>query len=275
MPRAPLNDLSAFAVVAEQRSFRRAAARLEISPSALSHAIRALEERLGVRLLNRTTRSVGLTDAGARLAARLVPALTSVDEALAELRDDGEQLGGRIRITTMDHGGRLLADVLPSFQRLHPAVHVEIHVDHALVDLAVGGYDGGVRLKEQVPADMVAVPIAPRLSMSAVASPEYLDIRGSPDLPADLSRHHCLRQRLTSGSIYRWEFEEQGAGICYVPSHHVAEDLKAGRLVRVLARYSPEFDGHCFYYPPYRHQTRAFVAFVKHLRDGFPSAAGS
>ena len=297
MSRPPLNDLFAFLAVAKQRSFRRAAVDQQVSPSALSHAVRTLEERLGVRLLNRTTRNVGLTDAGARLSARLLPAFASVDEALAELRNDTEDLRGRIRITTMEYGAQLLVDHVVNFQAQHPGVEVELYVDLALIDLAADGFDAGVRFREQVPPDMGAIPIAPRSGLAAAASPEYLARRGEPQTPSDLVLNDCIRQRLARGAVYRWEFEDggrelainpsgpltlnslpiivaaalNGAGICYVPLHHIALYFETGSLVRLLEPFSTAFDGHSLYYSPYRHQTRAFAAFPQHLKRSLPA----
>ena len=291
MRRASFNELSIFLAIAEHRSFRRAASELQVSPSALSHVLRALEQRLGVRLLNRTTRSVALTNAGARLAARLSPAFAIVDDALAEARDDAEELGGRIRITTMEHGAQaLMADVV-AFQRLHQGVEFELVVDAALIDLTADGFDAGVRLREQVPPDMVALAIGPATSFTAAASPDYLALHGEPLTPSDLLAHRYVRQRLSSGTIYRWEMEAdgreividppgtlatnsfaaiitaaiEGAGICFVPEHHVQQHVEAGRLMRVLETYSPSFDGLCLFYPPYRQQTRSLAAFLEHL----------
>ncbi len=292
MRRSSLNELSIFLAVAEHRSFRRAAAELQVSPSALSHALRGLEQRLGVRLLNRTTRSVALTDAGARLAARLSPAFAIVDDALAEARDEADELGGRIRITTMEHGAQVLMGDVVAFQRLHQGVEFELVVDVALIDLVADGFDAGVRLREQVPPDMVALPMGPPTSFIAAASPDYLALHGEPLTPSDLLAHRCIRQRLSSGAIYRWEMEADrreivinpqgmlatnsftaivaaaiaGAGVCFVPEHHVRSHIEAGRLTRILKTFSPSFDGLCLYYPPYRQQTRAFAAFLEHLR---------
>ncbi len=292
MRRSSLNELATFLAVAEHRSFRRAAAELQVSPSALSHSLRGLEARLGGRLLNRTTRSVALTAAGARLAARLSPAFATVDDALAEARDEAEELGGRIRITTMEHGAQVLMSDVVAFQRLHQGVELELVVDVALIDLAADGFDAGVRLREQVPPDMVAVSIGPTTSFAAAASPDYLARYGEPLTPSDLLAHRCIRQRLSNGTIYRWEMEVDGrdvvinppgtlvtnssaaivgaavagAGVCFVPEHHVRSHIEAGRLTRILQAFSPSFDGLCLFYPPYRQQTRAFTALVEHLR---------
>jgi DNA-binding transcriptional LysR family regulator len=300
--RPRLDDLAVFLTIAEHGSFRRAAVVLDLSPSALSHTMRALETRLGVRLLNRTTRSVGLTDAGARLAEALRPALVGVDNAIAELRDDAEHLSGRIRITTTESGATLLLDRgMAEFQERHLLVEIELAIDAAPVDLAAGGFDAGIRFRDDVPPDMTLIPISQRASLVAAAAPTYLARYQAPQRPADLLDHRCIRQRFASGRIYRWEFEDdgrsvtinppgtltinsltaivaaavRGAGICYVPMHHVAAQIGSGQLLRLLGDYSPSFDGPCFYYSPSRHPTRAFKAFVDHLRNGGAAEAAA
>ncbi|XYD11825.1 LysR family transcriptional regulator (plasmid) [Methylobacterium sp. NMS12] len=202
MRQPHLNDLAAFLAIAETQSFRRAAFALQVSHSALSRAMRTLEARLGVRLLNRTTRSVAPTEAGERFAARLRPALVDVDDAIAELRDLGDELAGRIRITTMEYGATLLIERgLIAFQVRHPGVEIELVVDAALVDLVAAGFDAGVRLRDQVPPDMAAIPIAPASTLAAAAAPAYLARHPAPARPADLLGHRCIRQRLASGAI--------------------------------------------------------------------------
>lgn len=293
MRRPSLDDLGSFLAIAEHRSFRRAARELEVTPSALSHAMRGLERRLGTRLLNRTTRSVGLTEAGEQLVRRLRPALGEIDDALGQVREADGALTGRIRITTPDYGALLLvgADMV-GFADLHPGVEVELVVDTALVDLAAEGFDAGVRFRDQLPPDMVAVPVAPPSAFAVVAAPAYLARHPAPETPAELTGHRCIRQRLASGAVFRWEFVGQGravrveprgpltsnsigvivaaalagAGVGYVPAHHVREHVAAGRLVELLADQVPSIDGHCLYYPPTRHPTRAFAAFVRHVR---------
>ncbi|WP_207478723.1 LysR family transcriptional regulator [Arenibaculum pallidiluteum] len=301
MKQPTLAELTAFLHVAEHLSFRRAAVALGLSPSALSHTIRGLEARLGAPLINRTTRSVALTEAGLRLAERLRPAVTSIAEAISELAEDGDRLVGRICISTMEYGGRLLiGDVIGEFQASHPEVEFEICVDHALVDIVGSGCDAGVRFRDQVPPDMVAVPIGPPVSMVAFASPGYLDGRTHPAVPSDLLTHRCIRQRLATGAIYRWQFEcdgravaidpqgpltcnnlglivlaaLRGLGIGFAPSHHVRPFLESGELVQLLAEFSPSFEGHCLYYPRSRHRTRTFAAFIEHVRSRSGSIAG-
>ena len=293
MRQPSLDDLTAFLTIVEQQSFRRAARVLDVSPSALSHMMRTLEDRVGARLLNRTTRSVAPSAAGARLAERLRPAVAAIGEAFDDLAERGERLTGRISVSTMEVGAQILVEqAIGGFRDRHPDVAFEIAVDVALIDLIAGGFDAGIRLREQVPPDMIALPIAPPTAMVAVASPDYLKDRTPPRQPSELLAHRCIRQRLASGAIYRWEFEVagrpvlidppgsltlnsvnvivraavRGLGIAFAPLHQVAADLEAGRLVQLLADCSPTFDGLCFYYPSARHPTRAFAAFVEHVR---------
>jgi len=210
---------------------------------------------------------VALSDAGARLADRLRPAMGSIGDALSELREDGDRLNGRIRISAMEYGAQLLVDVVASFQAQHSCVEFEIVVDPALADLVADGFDAGIRFRDQVPPDMIAVPIAPPNAMVAVASPAYLENRPALVQPSDLMGHRCIRQRLASGVIYRWEFEQRGRpllidppgtltcnslttivsaalaglGVAFVASHHVRSHVDRGRLVQLLAAYSPDY----------------------------------
>lgn len=294
MRQPSLNDLSAFLAIAERGSFRQAARQLGVSPSALSHSLRALEDRLGARLLNRTTRSVALTEAGNCLAERLRPAMAGMADALSAVADNGEHLKGRIRISTGEYGAKLLVGgAIAEFRQRHPGVEFELIVDNALVDIVADGFDAGVRFHEQVPPDMIAVPITAPARMVAFASPSYLARRGTPTTPAHLLGHECIRQRLLSGAIYRWEFEDAGRsllveprssitlnsiaviiqaalaglGVGFVPSHHMAKQFEDERLIPLLQDYSPKFDGQSFYYPSLRHPTRAFRAFVDQVRN--------
>ena len=292
MRRPSLDDLTAFLIIAEHRSFRQAARLHGVSPSALSHSMRGLEQRLGTRLRNPTTRSVGLTEVGERLAERLGPALGTLDDALGQAREADGALSGRIRITAPEYGALLLVGALASFQALHPGIEVELAVEAALTDLVADGFDAGVRFRDQVPPDMVAVPIAPSSAFAVVAAPAYLAGSPAPATPAELPGHRCIRQRLASGAIFHWDFNNsgrpvrieprgsltsnslaaivaaavQGAGVCYVPVHHVQVHIAARRLVRLLTEFSPVLDGHCLYYAPTRYPTRAFAAFLEHVR---------
>lgn len=293
MKQPTLAELTAFLRVAEHLNFRRASIALGVSPSALSHAIKGLEARIGTPLIKRTTRSVALTEAGQRLAQRLRPAIASIDDAFTELAEAGDTLTGRICISTMEYGGRLLLEnAVTGFQAMHPEVESEIRVDHALVDIVASGCDAGVRFRDQVPPDMIAIPIGPPVAMVACAAPSYLRDRPPVTQPQDLLSHRCIRQRLSSGAIYRWRFESDGRGITidprgplicnnlslivlaalrglgigFVPSNHVAPYFESGALTPLLQDFSPPFDGHCLYYPRSRHHAPTFAAFIDYLR---------
>jgi len=291
------NDLSAFAAflaVAAHRSFRAAAAELDITPSAISHSIKVLERRLRVRLFNRTTRSVSLTEVGERLATKLKPAMASIDEAVRELEANDPVPSGTVRINASEGAIRLaLWPVLARFLREHPRVHVEIFSDGKLSDIVAEGFDAGIRLAEAVPKDMVAIPIMGEVRFAALASPQYLEQRGSPLVPQDIYDHDCIRFRFESGAIYRWEFERQGVferinpsgpltltdqplmveaaidgiGIAFVPDHLAAKALKDGRLKRVLEEWCPAFPGLCLYYPCNRHVPSGLRALIGRLTE--------
>jgi DNA-binding transcriptional LysR family regulator len=294
IPGATLNDLQAFAAVAQARSFTRAAARLGISPSALSQTIRGLEARLGLRLLARTTRSVAPTEAGERLLRTLGPAFEEIAATLAALGELRDRPSGTIRITTAAHAAEtILWPALEALLPAHPAVTVEVHVDDALTDLVAGRYDAGIRLGELVDRDMVAVRIGPPLRLAVVGSPAYFAAHPPPRLPQDLAAHACVNIRLpTLGALYAWEFEKDGrplrvqvagplvvnsgaplrraalAGLGLVCTFEdvVAADVAAGRLVRVLEDWSPPFPGYHLYYPSRRQLTPAFSLLVEALR---------
>jgi len=287
--------LNAFAAVIEHGSFVRAAAHLGITPSALSQTIRQLEERLGVRLLNRTTRSVAPTAAGSRLHARLMPAVEELNAALAEASGASERPAGPLRINMPRSAvAILLAPRIARFLRNNPEVVLDVAVQDSLTDIVAGGFDAGIRLGERLEKDMIAVRLTDDMQMVAVASPDYLERRGIPETPADLHAHSCLNWRWpTDGSLYRWEFEEDGAefdvsvegplisneidlileaavqglGIAYMSDDRAQHLLDDGRLVRVLQRYSPVFPGLYLYYPSRRHQPPALRAFIDCLLD--------
>lgn len=288
-------NLNAFAAVAEHRSFVRAAAHLGITPSALSQTIRQLEERLGVRLLNRTTRSVAPTTAGERLYQRLRPAVDELDAAVAEAASTRERPAGMLRINAPRTAAiRLIAPRLGRFHRDNPGVILDVTVDDALTDIVAGRFDAGIRLGELLEKDMIAVRLTGELEMMAVASPDYLARHGTPETPDELHNHACLNWRWpTDGSLYRWEFEEdgrefeiavqgpiiandievvlqaalQGLGIAYASHEWMEGWLKEGKLVRVLERYSPKFPGVYLYHPSRRQQPPALRAFIDCLLD--------
>jgi DNA-binding transcriptional LysR family regulator len=302
MKREHLADLSSFAVVAEELSFTRAAAKLGMTQSSLSHAIRRLEGRLGLRLLSRTTRSVAPTEAGERLLRTLRPALEHIDteiESLTALRD---KPAGSIRITAAEHAAETVLS--PALERMlpeYPDIQVEVVVDDGFTDVVAQRFDAGIRLGEQVAKDMVAVRIGPDLRMAAVASPGYFASRRAPRVPQELHEHRCINLRLpTAGGLYAWEFEKggrevnvrvegqltfntlgmrlraarAGLGIAYVPEDVVRGDIDAGRLVRVLDDWCAPFPGYHLYYPHRRQAAPAFGVFVEALRYRAGGAAG-
>ena len=293
MKRGELDDLAAFAAVARARSFTRAAAELGLSPSALSHAMRNLEQRLGVRLLARTTRSVAPTAAGERLLRSLGPALEEVARGLSALAEWRGAPSGRLRLTTFAYAARtVLAPRLPTFLHDHPDVAVEITVDDRLTDLVEQGFDAGIRFGETVDLDMVAVRVGPELRTVVVGTPDYFAHRPRPDAPADLEVHNCVNYRLVGGGgLLPWEFARDGrevrfraggqlivndevlagatiragAGLGYMLEHDVAAEITDGRLIQVLDDWCPPFPG-CHLYYPSRQVTPALRALIDALR---------
>jgi DNA-binding transcriptional LysR family regulator len=294
MPRANPNDLLAFIAVARERSFSRAAAKLGITPSALSHSMRGLEERLGVRLLNRTTRSVTPTEAGERLLRSIGPRFDEIELEVAALSELREKPAGNIRITADEDAIRLV--LWPALRRLlpsYPDIHVELVTDGRLTDIVAERYDAGVRLGGIVAKDMIAVPIGPDVRMVAIAAPSYFKDRAKPEVPQDLTAHCCINLRLpTYGGLYAWEFEQggrelrvrvdgqltfnsvtpvleaalDGFGIAYLSQDQVQPYLDKGELVMVLSEWSPPFSGYHLYYPNRRQPTPAFAVLVEALR---------
>jgi DNA-binding transcriptional LysR family regulator len=294
MQRGNLNDFQSFLAVAREKSFTRAAAKLGVAQSTLSHIIRELEARLGVRLLARTTRSVALTDAGARLFGTLAPRLDEIDAEVAALGALRDKPAGLIRITAGEHSAQAvlwpaLAKLLPAY----PDITVEIVVDYGLTNIVAERYDAGVRLGEQVARDMIAVRIGPDMRMAVVGSPAYFARHPRPKTPQELTAHRCINLRLpTYGGIYAWEFEKDGrelkvrvegplvfnnltlrlnavlsgAGLAYLPEDQVRTYIKEGKLVRVLADWCPAFSGYHLYYPSRRQPTPAFALLVNALR---------
>ena len=295
MRREQLGELMAYAAVAEERSFTRAAAKLGMTQSSLSHLVRRLEASLGVRLLSRTTRSVAPTDAGERLLRTLRPALDEIDHEIASLSELRERPAGSIRITTAEHAAQTI--LLPVLSRLlpgYPDIHVEIVIDYGLTDVVAERFDAGIRLGEQVAKDMVAVRIGPPMRMAVVASPGYFNDRRLPKVPQDLADHRCINLRLpTAGGLYAWEFAKgardlkvrvdgqltvnnipmalraarDGVGIAYLPDDLLRADPDAGRLVRVLTDWCPPFPGYHLYYPSRRQPKPAFALLVEALRS--------
>lgn len=289
MTRPSLNDLTAFVTVATRRSFRRAADELGTAPSTLSHAMRALEERMGVRLLNRTTRSVSPTEAGFGLLARLQPALATLDEALDSVAAFRGSVTGTVRINAPRLGAALLVrDVLPAMAERFPDAVVDLVVEGKLVDIVAAGFDAGMRLVDSIPKDMIAVPFGGAVSFVCVASPAYLDRFGEPGTPDELEGHRCIGHRVPGGKLYRWEFERagqaltveaagpvilddeelmveaavNGLGIAYVASPAAETALAKGRLRRTLAAWTPAPERVAIYYPGHRAVPPALRAFL-------------
>jgi DNA-binding transcriptional LysR family regulator len=286
MARENLSDLVAFLAVARERSFTRAAAKLGVSQSALSHTIRGLEERLGLRLLTRTTRSVAQTEAGERLVRTIGPRFDEIEAELSALNEMREKPAGTIRITAGEHSAETI--LWPTLARLlpdYPDLNVEIIVDYGLTDIVAERYDAGVRLGEQVARDMIAVRIGPDMRMAVVGAASYFKRRPKPRTPEDLTRHSCVNLRLpTHGGLYPWEFEKggrevkvrvegqlvfnnaalrknaalDGLGLAYLPEDQVRAELADGRLIRVLADWCHPFSGYHLYYPSRRQRTSAF-----------------
>jgi len=288
-------ELRAFATIAEHGSFARAASQLGVSPSALSQTIRGLEERLGVRLLNRTTRSVAPSEAGARLLARLIPALADLDAAVADVRALRDAPAGTLRINTTRLAAiHYLAPLIAPFQRAYPDIVLDVLVEDRLVDIVAERFDAGIRLGEMVEKDMVAVKISGDLEMMVVAAPSYLERYGVPETPRDLRHHRCINFRWpTDGSLYRWEFERgeekleaavegplivnepelairaalDGVGLAYLFDYQTRAFVAAGKLVRLLQEWSPPFPGFYLYYPSRRQMPPALRAFIDFLQS--------
>lgn len=294
MKREDLSDLTIFLAVAEQKSFTRAAAILNISQSSLSQTVRRLEARLGLRLLNRTTRSVAPTEAGQKLLDTLAPALASIDEKLSALNQLRERPAGTVRISASLHAGRTI--LWPAFAALlpdYPELKIEISIDSGLTDIVAERFDAGVRLGESIDKDMIAVRISPDLRMLVVGAPSYFQSRSVPKTPHDLTQHPCINIRMPSaGGLYVWEFARngralnvrvdgplvfndmsmvltaasEGFGLACVMEDQAAELIAQGKLVQVLDDWSPYFPGYHLYYPSRRQVSSAFALVVNKLR---------
>jgi DNA-binding transcriptional LysR family regulator len=295
MARENINDLVAFLAVARERSFTRAAARLGVSQSALSHTIRALEERLGLRLLTRTTRSVAPTDAGERLLRTIGPRLDEIDSELTALSALRDKPSGTLRITAGEHAADTV--LLPALKKIVPAypdIQIEVIVDYGLTDIVAERFDAGIRLGEQLAKDMIAVRIGPDMRMAVVAAPSYFETRPKPMVPQDLTGHACIGLRMpTHGGLFVWEFEKRGRevnvrvegplvfnnfklrleaalaglGLAYMPEDRAEEHVARGQLVRVLEDWCAPFAGYHLYYPSRRQPTPAFAVLVEALRQ--------
>lgn len=294
MLKENFNELQIFLVVAKERSFTKAAAKLGVSQSALSHGMKALEARLNVRLLTRTTRSVAPTEAGAQIIACLEPRIMELEHELENLLQLDGTASGNIRLSAGEHAARsILWPKLKPFLKAYPEINVELVVDNHFVDIVEGRFDAGVRLGESVDKDMVAVKIGPTMRLIAVSSPSYLSAHGVPIIPHDLQHHQCINMRLpTAGGLYHWEFERDGKvlrvkvngqltfntlperidaalsgfGIAFVPEDTVVDLVNTGELIQVLSEWSPPFDGYYLYYPSRKQHPPAFALLIDALR---------
>lgn len=294
MAKENLNDLQAFVVVARERSFTRAAAQMGLSRSALSHAMLALEARLGVRLLTRTTRSVSTTEAGARLLDTVAPRLQEIEVELGQLSAMRDKPAGTVRITAHDHAiGTALWPRLMPLLKQYPDIQIEFSVDYGFTDIAAQRFDAGVRVGDRIDKDMVAVRISPDMRMSVAASPDYLQGKTPPRKPQDLTEHQCVNLRLpTRGNLYAWDFEKgrksvnvkvngqtvfnstalmlqaalDGLGFAYVPYDLMKPHIDAGRLIPVLEDWWPTFPGYHLYYANRRQMAPALALVIETLR---------
>ncbi|MCA1956170.1 LysR family transcriptional regulator [Zymomonas sp.] len=293
MAQENFNDLAVFTMVAHERSFTRAAAKIGVSQSALSQTIRALEERIGIQLLRRTTRSVTPTEAGTHLYRTLAPRFTEIEAKLADLIAMKDKPVGSLRITAGEHSAlSILQPALNSFLPHYPDINVEIIVDYGLTDIVAQGYDAGIRIGEQVAKDMIAIKIGADMRMAIVASPAYFQKHPKPQSPHDLMAHNCINIRLpTYGGIFPWDLEKDnqkinirvegqltfnnldlrlhsaldGLGIAYLPEDTVLSHIQNGRLIRVLEDWCPLFSGYHLYYPSRKHSP-ALSLLIDHLR---------
>jgi DNA-binding transcriptional LysR family regulator len=292
--RIDLNSLSSFIVVARERSFTRAAAQLGVTQSALSHSMRALEARLGVRLLARTTRGASPTEAGERLLSSLAPHYEGIKTELAAISELRDKPAGTIRITAHDHAASTI--LWPKLSKLlpeYPDIQLEINIDYGLIDIVAERFDAGVRIGDQIAKDMIAVRISPDFRMAVAGSPAYFANRPKPQTPQDLTSHNCGNLRMaTHGGLYAWEFVQngrelnvhvsgqiifntsaqllnaalEGYALTYAPEDVLQPHIEAGRLVRVLEEWSPTFPGYHLYYPSRRQSLPAFALVVEALK---------
>ncbi|KWV50147.1 LysR family transcriptional regulator [Bradyrhizobium macuxiense] len=300
MKHAGLFELNAVVAISAHRSFRAAATELGISPSALSHAIAALEKRLGVRLIHRTTRSVALSEAGERFLARVSPALREIAGAVEDVNAFRDTPAGTLRINLKERAAHhILRPIVAKYLRRYPDMNVELTLEGRPIDIVAEGFDAGIRLAEAVPQDMVAIPCGPDTRFIVVGAPAYFARASVPRSPLDLLTHECIRRRMPGGSLYRWEFEKrgeqiavdvpgrltldndslmveavlEGLGLAFVSDFWVTEHLAAGTMQAVLEDWTPPFPGLRLYYPGHRHMTAGLRAFVNMLREETKLAA--
>jgi DNA-binding transcriptional LysR family regulator len=293
MRTSGLSELEAVLAVARHRSFRAAANEMSVSTSALSHAVAALEARIGVRLFNRTTRSVSLSEAGAQFVSSVAPALSTIHAALEQAGSFRDTPSGTLRINTSVGAANQVMPAFIAFLQRYPEMKLDIVTEGRLIDIVVEGFDAGIRLMESVPQDMIAVPFGDRQQFAVVGSPAYFAQHKPPRAPVDLGAHRCIRSRMPSGSIYQWEFERHGEtvrvdgngaltldepglmlaaaraglGLAYLTEWRVNADLEAGTLVRVLEDWTPPLDGLCLYYPGRRHVPAGLRALTDMIRE--------
>jgi DNA-binding transcriptional LysR family regulator len=278
--------------VATHRSFRAAAAELGLPPSSLSHMVASIERRLGVRLFNRTTRSVAVTEAGEQFLARIQPALREIADAVETVNRFRDTPAGLLRLNSSEGGSARILPVVLGFMAAYPEMRVDLVTEGRMIDIVAAGFDAGIRLAEAVPQDMVSLPLGIDEAMIVVGSPSYLAARGVPQAPADLFGHDCIRARLPSGAILRWEFEHQGeeiridppgrltigspelsqqaalagAGLAFVSARTAMAEIESGQLRQVLAEWTPPFPGLSLYYPRQRLPSAGLRAFIDHFQ---------
>jgi DNA-binding transcriptional LysR family regulator len=287
-----LNELNGLMAVAAHRSFRAAAAELGVSPSSLSHAVASIERRLGVRLFNRTTRSVSLTEAGEGFLVRVQPALREIADAVETVNRFRDTPAGLLRINASEAAAERALPIVLSFMAAYPDMRIDLVSEGRMIDIVAGGFDAGLRHAQAVPQDMVSLSLGIDEARIVVATSGYFEGRGVPRTPADLFSHECLHARMPSGAIRHWEFERHGeeisinppgrlmlgspdltlqaaragAGVAYVSQRSAAEDLASRRLVQVLAEWTPPFPGVCLYYPRQRLPSAGLKAFIQHFQ---------
>jgi DNA-binding transcriptional LysR family regulator len=298
MTKAGFFELNAVVAISTHRSFRRAATELGISPSALSHAIAGLEQRMRVRLFNRTTRSVSLSEAGARFLSRVQPALQEISAAMEDVNEFRDTPSGTLRINASIGAARIvLKGVVVEFLRRYPGVEVDIATEGRLIDIVAQGFDAGVRQADTVPLDMISVPCSTPVRFLTVGAPSYFNNHKRPRVPTDLTKLECVRTRFTSGAVYKWDFarggEEfavevpgsltldneqlmieaalEGVGLIWISEFAVAPYIASGHLVPVLEDWSPSYPGLCLYYPGHRHLPASLRAFAALVRELVPS----